>query len=294
MFTTKKSSESYRDQNQPAQNFMGKLPYMMLALFLALGLTACEPEMIKPDPVKPAYNEPTPMGERSMTINMTDAPGDFAELNVEIEKVEVYAESEGWVTLEGEAQIHDITELTNGKEVTIASMAGLGAATYTELRLTYGARSTVAIEVIPGTTIDHDLNIQSETVLPIEADLENQTDANLLIDFNAAASVIETAGEFFLDPVVTFVSDTETGVRGELEAQVNAAIMLMADAENGEISFSTFTDAEGRFLLRGVEEGTYDLVIQFRDGLGELTETTIEGVVIVEGEITNMGSLTLS
>ena len=292
------NTKKISNQAQTSTPLITKVSMLMLAFFLVLGMTACEQQQISPDPVKPGMNDGNEMGDgntdqRSMTVNMTDAPGDFAELNVEIEKVEVYSESEGWVTLNAESQTHDVTELTNGKQVTIAGMAGLQAAFYTELRLTYGASSTVALEVVPGTTIDHSLAIQSETTLPIEADLTNESEATVLIDFHAAESVIESAGEYLLDPVVTWISDTTTGVQGRVEAETQAAIMLMAEGGNGEVNFSTFTDAQGDFLIRGAEEGTYEMLIQLRDGLGQLSETTIEGIVIVEGEIQNMGNLSV-
>lgn len=260
---------------------MTKLSTLVVAVLLAIGLTSCEKEQI----------EAAAPADRTMKVRMTDAPGDFAALNVEITKVEVFSRSEGWVTLENQSQIHDVTELTNGKEVVIAAAANLKAELYTELRLTYGVASSLSLELFSGTTIDHNLAIQSSTVIPIEANLESQNGLSLLIDFHAAESVIESAGEYFLDPVVTWVEDSRTGVQGELEAQTSAAIMLMTEGGNGEISFSTLTDAQGRFLIRGVEAGTYDLLVQFRDGANELKEMTIEGVVVTEGQITQMGSL---
>lgn len=63
---------------------------------------------------------------------------------------------------------------------------------------------------------------------------------------------------------------------------------------NGNQSFSINITVSGSFLIRGMEDGTYQILVQgIREGETQLSETTLQNVVVVEGQIKSVGSIQL-
>lgn len=252
----------------------------------------------------------------ALTVKMTDAPGDYAALNVEITKVDVYSENSGWVTISNESRIINVLELTNGAETTLAHSTGLEAGLYTKAKVFFGSNNSVQIQS-GGQHHSLDMGAEGSVTIDINVDVqaEAQTAAEVLLDFNVAESVAEVNGVFTLEPTVTEIDDPETGVSGQVQGVAIAAVMLT----NGSVSYSGYTDANGNFLIRGIAAGSYSMTIQGQSdlsaglegaigggiglvgavqgganaGVGALLTATYPSVVIVEGEIKSMGSITL-
>lgn len=252
----------------------------------------------------------------ALTVKMTDAPGDYAALNVEITRVDVYSESSGWATISNESRIINVLELTNGAETTLAHSSSLEAGIYTKARVFFGSNNSLQVQA-GGQQHSLDMGAQSSVTVDIrvEVQAEAQAAAEVLLDFNVAESVVEVNGVFTLSPTVTEISDPETGVSGQVHGVAIAAVML----SNGSASYSGYTDASGNFLIRGIQAGTYSVTIQGQSNLsaglgaatgggigligvvqgssnaavGALLTATYPNVVIIEGQIRSMGSITL-
>jgi hypothetical protein len=252
----------------------------------------------------------------ALTVKMTDAPGDYAALNVEITRVDVYSESSGWVTISNESRIINVLELTNGAETTLAHSSSLKAGVYSKARVFFGTNNSVQIQS-GGQHHSLDMGSNGSVTIDInvEVQAESQAAAEVLLDFNVAESVAEINGVFTLSPTVTEISDPETGVSGQVQGVAIAAIML----SNGSASYSGYTDANGHFLIRGIAAGTYSMTVQGQSnlsaglegaigggiglvgamqgganvGVGALLTASFPSVVIVEGQIRSMGSITL-
>lgn len=256
--------------------------------------------------------------EAGMTIKMTDAPGDYAALNVEIERVDVYSESSGWVTVSNESQMVNVLELTNGVSTTLATSSELEAGLYTQVAVYLGSDNSLQVQS-NGDYASLNIGGDGMLVIDINEEISANSSSEVLLDFNVAESVVEVNGEYFLDPTINFIADAETGVQGHVNAEGMASIML----SNGSANFNAYTDANGNFLIQGVAEGTYTLTVVAQGesegegggsvggslGLGlsipGLLEGSLEGqagatittsyenVVVVEGEITQMGNITI-
>jgi len=252
----------------------------------------------------------------ALTVKMTDAPGDYAALNVEITRVDVYSESAGWVTLSNESRIINVLELTNGAETTLAHSSSLEAGVYTKAKVFFGSANSVQISS-GGQYHSLDMGAGGSVTIDIQAEVqaEAQAAAEVLLDFNVAESVAEVNGVYTLQPTVTEIEDPETGISGQVQGVAIAAIML----SNGSASFSGYTDANGNFLIRGLAAGTYSMTVQGQSnlsaglegaigggiglvgavqgganaGVGALLTATYPNVVIVEGQIVSMGSISL-
>lgn len=265
------------------KNLKRILPIAILGITIALTTVACKKESIEP-------NDSNDQTASSFKVRMTDAPGDFAALDVEITKVEAYLQNEGWVTLNNQSQVVSILDLTNGAETTIAQQSAVSAGLYTRVRLTFGSNNSLSLtDSILGSTINANLILGSsqQVEILIDEQVSAGTNASVLLDFQVAQSIFEQSQEYILDPAVTLIEDESTGVQGQVEGAATAMIIL----SDGENEFSTFINAQGKFLIRGVEDGVYDLIIEAGN---EATESTIlSGVVIVQGQITQMGTIEL-
>ena len=66
----------------------------------------------------------------------------------------------------------------------------------------------------------------------------------------------------------------------------------MITADNGTTQISTYANPAGEFLLSGVTDGIYTITIQADIALG-IPPIVIDNVIVVQGEITNMGQIDL-
>ena len=274
---------------------------LIAAVVSMIAFTACE-------------KQPANTNEAGITVKMTDAPGDYAALNVEIERVEIYSESSGWVELSNESQIVNVLELTNGVETTLASSTRLEAGIYTQVAVYFGSDNSIQVQQ-NGEFVSLEIGGEGMIVSDIHAEVAAGASAEVLLDFNVAESVVLINGEFVLNPVVETIADAETGLQGHVEGDAFAHVTLTGASD----SFMAYTNANGQFLIRGMSEGSYTLTIEAQgessaegnlganlelglgipgliEGSAEANGTisaSFENVVIVEGEITQMGSISL-
>ena len=269
---------------------MKKFRLSLIPLFaaaLAMSITACKKEDIQPKP----NGTMSPSENNTFKVRMTDAPGDYASLDVEILKVEAYLQDSGWITLNNDAQVVSVLDLTNGAETTIAYEGSASAGIYTQLRLTFGNQTNLMLFGSNGSgLLQANLNwaSSSQVVIEIDEEVSSTSQADVLLDFQVAESIFEQSQQYIIDPVITEIEDESTGLQGEVQGAANAMIVLT----DGQNEFSTFIDAQGNFLLRGVTEGTYDMIVSEMDG-GDNVQDQIElsGILITQGEISQTGTI---
>lgn len=264
---------------------------MKKSLFILVALSGIMFQSCKKDNVEPI--QPADNTKGAMSVKMTDAPGDFEALDVEIIKVEAYLQNQGWVTLNSESHMVSVLDLTNGVSTSLASSTNVSAGLYSKIRLTFGNQNTLWLGIgLGGNQIA--LNFASNTEQQVEIQVDEQVEAGatteILLDFNAAQSIIEAGNTYLLQPVISEIEDPSTGAYGQVQGAARASVTL----SDGERTFSTYIAANGSFKLQGMADGTYDIVISgVREGESQLREATIENVVIVQGQFTNAGSIQL-
>ncbi len=137
-----------------------------------------------------------------LNIKLTDAPGDYAEVNIDLKEVQVNYrnDSTGWETLPTFAGIYDLLKLQNGVDTLIASTT-IPSSVLTEIRLVLGKNNTVKVgdSLFP-------LKIPSGESSGLKIKVDKKLYGSLetvIIDFDAALSIHENGnGEYILKPVI--------------------------------------------------------------------------------------------
>ncbi len=154
-----------------------------------------------------------------ITISLTDAAADsLSSVLLDIQSVDVHYTGNdtdsvsadtagGWVTLNANAGVYNLTELQNGIEKVIAT-GELPAGHVTQIRLILGSNNSVIIPqdtlslVVPGA-------LKTGIKINYDNDIVPDKQLNILLDFNLQESIIVSGlGVAKLNPVVKVKSST--------------------------------------------------------------------------------------
>lgn len=233
----------------------------------------------------------------TMEVRLHDAPGDYDEVNVFIERVEVNREGdpEGWITISEPGQAFNLIELSNGAYEVLGE-AQLEAGTYHQIRLILGDEGhSVVID-----SVEHDLFIpsgaQTGVKLQVDAEISEGIEYVLLLDFDAGRSVVEAgqsqALDYLLKPVIKATNEAITGnIDGTIvPADAEPIVYALAD---GDTLSSTYADTTtGYFRLIGLEEGSYTISIDPSNT--DFLEKDTTGVSVTLGQTNELGTIELS
>lgn len=144
-----------------------------------------------------------------MTVKMTDAPGDFEQVNVDIREVEVHVSGYGWVSLPTNQGVYDLLTLQNDITTVLVNEGELPAGHLNQFRLILGGSNTVKVDgaYFPLATPSAQ---QSGLKININADVSPNETYELLIDFDAGESIVEEGnGGYSLKPVIKLAGIVE-------------------------------------------------------------------------------------
>ena len=137
-----------------------------------------------------------------LNIRLTDGPGDFQQVNVDIKEVRIKTTNDTaqWITLNTNAGIYDLLQLQNGVDTLLATST-ISSDTLKEVRFILGNDNSVMVD-----SIVHSLTTPSaqQSGLKIKVSKSLNLDINTLVfDFDAEQSVHETGnGTYMLKPVI--------------------------------------------------------------------------------------------
>jgi hypothetical protein len=243
-------------------------------------------------------------GTGTIDVTMTDAPANYDSVHVTINKVRVHkeeeaetdqeetdeeAEEDGWITILSEPMTVNLLELTNGNQVALGTEE-LETGNYSQMRFILGDENTVTID---GETYDLQTpsGQQSGLKLNIDAEIEENIQYSLLVDFDAARSVVKQGnGEYLLKPVLRAVNIAETGsITGNVQpSDFNTNVLAVVDEDT---IASTITAEDGNFEIIGLEENTYEVV--FDPSSDEYSDSTQTDIEVTAGEETDLGTIEL-
>jgi hypothetical protein len=236
---------------------------------------------------------PTGAGFGHVTIHLTDAPGDFEQVNLVVAGVSIHRggdENSGWETLKDDTTTFDLLELRNGV-FTLLAVGDVPAGHYTQVRLHLGAGSNVVVDGVTH-SLDVPSGTQSGYKLVGEFDVPAGGAVDLMLDFDAARSIHQTgAGQYKLQPTVRVLVNPET-TTGQiighiLPENVGGSVFAIAGTDTVQ---STTPGSDGRFTLAALLAGTYSVAIH--PGI-DLADTTLTGVQVTAGATTDLGDIQL-
>ena len=241
--------------------------------------------------------EPDTQATGRLVLNLTDAPGDFDAVNVEVVRVSVHRGDEGspedpdagWITVSEDTFMVDLLDFSAGEHLVLADTL-LPAGLYTQVRLLLGDGNTLVVD-----GVEHDLVVPSgdTTGLKLNHPFTLEPDAlyAATLDFDAHRSVHMTGnGMWMLKPVIRIMVDA---ISGRLEGVVDPAeARPMVWAVAGDDSALAWADTlSGAFVFPMLEEGTYDVsVVPTADGW---LDSTLTGVAVGAMATTDLDTIRL-
>lgn len=254
----------------------------LLTLFiLLLGFTACQDD-------EENANE-SQLGTSELNIRLTDAPGDFDEVNIHIEQVRVNLANSGWQDLPTDTGIYDLLDFTNGIDTTIAS-GSLPSGSINQIRFVLGDSNSVLVDGVL-----HPLTIPSGYTsglkLNVSKALQPELTYSILVDFDAAQSIVLTGnGQYKLKPVLKVIAEgKDAAIVGDLNPS-NVTTMLYA-VQNQDTLGGAISDTSGVFTINGLDAGTYSLIL---DPASPYKRDTITNINLTTGMVEDIGTITLN
>jgi hypothetical protein len=254
---------------------MKKLILFSVAL-LGLGFASCKKD------------SSTSTGTARVTVKLTDAPGAYDAVILSVKQVVIHS-SGGEKTVDVNGTPIDILRFRNGKDTLLAGV-DVPAGRLQEVRLVLN--NTGNRVVING--VSYDLNTPSGQTsgvkLKVQDDLTSGIAYTLLLDFDAAQSIVTTGnGKYNLKPVIRAIPAAVSGALTGVVTPVAAFPRVYAIM--GTDTVGTVADATGKFYFPGLAAGTY------RVNFAPVTPyavKTIDNVTVVNGSVKDLGGITIS
>lgn len=221
-----------------------------------------------------------------MVVSLTDSPGNYDEVNVDVQSVEIITEAEGTKTLNTKTGIYNLLNYTGGEDTVIAT-GKVRIGPISQIRLILGDNNTVVVN-----GVSHHLLTPSGEESGLKLQLHDSLVAGvqyaLLLDFDANQSIVQQGnGDYLLKPVIRVVS---TALTGSIQGMISPSnLHATITAEANSVSYSTNTRSDGTFLLKGIPAGTYTVTIT--PDLPNLP-VTIDNVTVTTGASTNLNTIT--
>jgi hypothetical protein len=248
---------------------------LLIATFIVFGIT-----------LNSCNNDST--GTYAYNVRMTDAPGPYEEVNIDLQAVEVIGNNGQMVQLNTTAGIYNLLDLSNGVSTLIAT-SELSDAKVSQIRLILGSKNTV---VVGGITYQLSTPSAEQSGLKLQvnqtllADIQNE----ILLDFDANASIVETgSGTYKLKPVVrTIVTAISGNIKGSI-TPVDRLAVVTATSVDATV-YSSSVNEFGQFQISGLLPGSYTFTITPSSPLQVFSQSN---VMVVAGANTNLGIIAL-
>lgn len=220
-------------------------------------------------------------------VKMTDAPGPYQKVNVDLVGVEVTGDGGETVMLNVKKGIYNLLDLTNGTTTLIATDT-LQISKVAQIRLILGTNNTVVVDNVtyPLSTPSAE---QSGLKLQVHQTLEQGILYSVLLDFDANKSIVNTGnGAYKLKPVVRTIETAISGnIKGKITPVGSSAVVTAVDVVTN-LSYSTSVSATGEFLLMGLPSGTYTVTVTPVSPLLPVIKSTI---LVTVGNTNDLGTI---
>ncbi|HSD20493.1 MAG TPA: DUF4382 domain-containing protein [Anaeromyxobacter sp.] len=215
-------------------------------------------------------------GDGTIRVRLVDAPADYQELELDVRRVEIHKDGEGWIVLGTPNLVVDLLTLTGGVSATLVDGATVPAGKYTQMRLVLGPRNTLKLADGSVRELTVPSGQQSGVKLTVNFEVAANTTRDVLVDLDAHRSIfVHQTGaseKLILRPTVRAVDVLATGaIAGKLTDAAGGAglpgVLVTAQAVSaaGEPSIvrAALTGADGSYVLDLLDAGgSYYVVSQ--------------------------------
>jgi len=233
-------------------------------------------------------------GDAHLQVYLTDDPGDYEAVYIDVKDVQINVTGDGddgWQSLAGiKPGSYNLLDLVNDKDTLLAD-ALIPSGKLHQIRLILGTENYVKIdgEMIKLETPSAQ---QSGLKLNIQQDVTGDVLYTLLLDFDVARSIVNTGNDKYnLKPVIRTVLQAAGGsIKGfVLPDTVSTAIIAL---QGTDTIASTYTSADGGYLIKGLSAGTYSL--HFLPSNPSFQDNQKDGVNVVTGNVTLVDTVYLN
>lgn len=227
-------------------------------------------------------------------VKLTDNPGNYAGLDIEIKEVSCYSPLYGWVELILDADRVDVLRLTNGREIQIAHCPAYvdEFVVFTKIKFRLGKHNYLKVwegnfHGLNKNTLIHSFReTEYEAVISIHQHCNNLARREILLDFDVLRSVKQTETGYRLVPHIREVEDRFTGLKGAISQGGRHVVVVTNYSE----TYTGFTNKAGEFLIRGMRKGIYTLLAYAeKNGTGfPVTRKLVDNIRVNLGTIAEL------
>lgn len=258
---------------------------------------------------KSADDQPVPKGKQAVSLYLTDDPGYFDHVYVDIQSVQVLVDTcdkdynnwndwnqggdscRSWEDLQIQAGIYDLLTLRNGID-TLLAQGTISEGKVKKIKITLGTRNSL---VKDSTTYPLSLPGGQDGATIVLSLKGNEWDkyasgkCRLWLDFDVQRSIVQVRNNtFYLKPVLHwFVVKTTAALSGSVKPQNAYAVISVYN--NTDTAYA-LPGRNGEFKIRGLAAGTYHVYINASNGY---QDTTITNVLLEAGDTKNLTTIQL-
>jgi len=223
-------------------------------------------------------------GTAQYKIFLTDAPGEYEHVYVDIQGIRIHTNNGGWITATNfNAGVYDLLEFSNGMDVLLSTVE-LPEGRVSQIRLILGENNSVVIDDVTHPLMTPSAQ-QSGLKLNVHHVLVAGGSYSIWLDFDAGQSVVETgSGGYILKPVIRVFTDLTNGKIKGIVTPMDALPTIYA-IQNGD-TLSAIPNPDGYFMFSGVS-GMYDIHVV--PSVAGYSNVEIDGVQATYGQITDLG-----
>ncbi len=253
---------------------MKKIKIILCLIVFTASMSAC-----KKDAASTTY---------SYNVKMTDGPGPYDAVYIDLQGVEITGSDGKAVLLNTHTGIYNLLNFSNGIDTLIAT-GGVNVASVQQVRLILGANNSIVVNQItyPLSTPSAD---QTGLKLQVNQTLQAGVAYTVLLDFDANKSIVETgSGTYKLKPVIRTI---ETAISGSIKGKITpaGAVAFVTAISATNLTYSSNVTSSGDFMLKGIPAGIYSVTITPALPLQPVTKTNI---TVNTNVTTNIGSVVL-
>lgn len=237
-----------------------------------------------------ANDQASEIGKTPIQIKMTDAPGPYESIFLNIDALEIITSAGRQLIDLDDRDPFDILKFTMGRDTLLATDE-VASGVLQEVRLILEDEGNEVI--IDG--ISYPLTTPSGQSSGVKIKVQEQLIPNvaytLLLDFDAASSIHSTgSGKYMLKPVIRAIPNAVSGVIRGIILPIESAGKVYA-IQGTEDPIGAIINEDGEFYFPGIENGTYTISIEPENEA--YADHIIENVLVENGAAKDLGSITL-